>query len=477
MSQMECDKRFSSDYMLLNHEELSLSDLFRLLFSSDVEKRKMVDSKENKEESFERRWLMFVSIVVQKTLQFFSRPLALVGSCVEMWLGLLSSNGGFGGLLLNVLTGKVVVPDKESATFVSFIGNFDKRTELDKSIEIGDPRYNAALAMMAAKASYENPIYIQTIVNNHWQMEFLGSFDFWNEYQNKATTQAFLMRDTTQPGEAETIVVSFRGTEPFDADAWCSDFDISWYEFPGVGRVHGGFMKALGLQKSLGWPNTLQQQETHSSARPNYKFAYYEIREMLRELMGRNDRAKYVVTGHSLGGALAVLFAAVLTFHGEEMLLERMEGIYAFGQPRVGDEKFGVYMKRKLDEYGIRYYRFVYGYDIVTRLPYDNSALMFKHFGTCIYFDRNYQAQVVVEEPNKNYFSLMGTLTMIWNAMMEIIRSFTICRSHGEEYREGWFMRLFRIMGLLIPGIPAHCPQDYVNSTRLGPPHLFSSSL
>ncbi|CAI0553536.1 unnamed protein product [Linum tenue] len=394
-----------------------------------------------------------------------------------MWLGLLSSNGGFGGLLLNVLTGKVVVPDKESATFVSFIGNFDKRTELDKSIERGDPRYNAALAMMAAKASYENPIYIQTIVNNHWQMEFLGSFDFWNEYQNKATTQAFLMRDTTQPGEEETIVVSFRGTEPFDADAWCSDFDISWYEFPGVGRVHGGFMKALGLQKSLGWPKTLQQQETHSSARPNCKFSYYEIREMLRELMRRNDRAKYVVTGHSLGGALAVLFAAVLTFHGEEMLLERMEGIYAFGQPRVGDAKFGEYMKGKMDEYGIRYYRFVYGYDIVARLPYDNSALMFKHFGTCIYFDRNYQAQVVVEEPNKNYFSLMGTLTMIWNAMMEIIRSFTICRSHGEEYREGWFMRLFRIMGLLIPGVPAHCPQDYVNSTRLGPPHLFSSSL
>ncbi|CAI0553535.1 unnamed protein product [Linum tenue] len=420
---------------------------------------------------------MFVSIVVQKTLQFFSRPLSFVGSCIEMWLGLLSSNGGFGGLLLNVLTGKVVVPDKESATFVSFIGNFDKRTELDKSIERGDPRYNAALAMMAAKASYENPIYIQTIVNNHWQVISTLFHFIHSEYQNKATTQAFLMRDTTQPGEEETIVVSFRGTEPFDADAWCSDFDISWYEFPGVGRVHGGFMKALGLQKSLGWPKTLQQQETHSSARPNCKFSYYEIREMLRELMRRNDRAKYVVTGHSLGGALAVLFAAVLTFHGEEMLLERMEGIYAFGQPRVGDAKFGEYMKGKMDEYGIRYYRFVYGYDIVARLPYDNSALMFKHFGTCIYFDRNYQAQVVVEEPNKNYFSLMGTLTMIWNAMMEIIRSFTICRSHGEEYREGWFMRLFRIMGLLIPGVPAHCPQDYVNSTRLGPPHLFSSSL
>ncbi|CAI0553531.1 unnamed protein product [Linum tenue] len=467
---MECDKRFSSDYMLLNHEELSLSDLFRLLFSSDVEKRKVVDSKENKEESFERRWLMFVSIVVQKTLQFFSRPLSFVGSCIEMWLGLLSSNGGFGGLLLNVLTGKVVVPDKESATFVSFIGNFDKRTELDKSIERGDPRYNAALAMMAAKASYENPIYIQTIVNNHWQVISTLFHFIHSEYQNKATTQAFLMRDTTQPGEEETIVVSFRGTEPFDADAWCSDFDISWYEFPGVGRVHGGFMKALGLQKSLGWPKTLQQQ----GDRP--LFAYYKIREMLTEIMSQNEKAKFFVAGHSLGGALATLFPAVLMLHDEDVLLKRLEGVYTFGQPRVGDEKFGKYMKRKLDEYGIGYYRFVYGFDIVPRLPYDDANLMFKHFGTCIFFNRNYHGQVVVEEPYKNYFSPGGTVGMIWNALMELTRSFTIAIDHGEEYSEGWLLTGVRLVGLLIPGLPAHLPRDYVNCTRLGPPHLLHSS-
>ncbi|CAI0553534.1 unnamed protein product [Linum tenue] len=459
--------------MLLNHEELSLSDLFRLLFSSDVEKRKVVDSKENKEESFERRWLMFVSIVVQKTLQFFSRPLSFVGSCIEMWLGLLSSNGGFGGLLLNVLTGKVVVPDKESATFVSFIGNFDKRTELDKSIERGDPRYNAALAMMAAKASYENPIYIQTIVNNHWQMEFLGFFDFHNAYQNKASTQAFLMRDRAADG-SETVAVVFRGTEPFDADSWCSDVDISWYELRGVGRIHGGFMKALGLQKCLGWPKTLQQSGPEHGDRP--LFAYYKIREMLTEIMSQNEKAKFFVAGHSLGGALATLFPAVLMLHDEDVLLKRLEGVYTFGQPRVGDEKFGKYMKRKLDEYGIGYYRFVYGFDIVPRLPYDDANLMFKHFGTCIFFNRNYHGQVVVEEPYKNYFSPGGTVGMIWNALMELTRSFTIAIDHGEEYSEGWLLTGVRLVGLLIPGLPAHLPRDYVNCTRLGPPHLLHSS-
>lgn len=82
--------------------------------------------------------------------------------------------------------------------------------------------------------------------------------------------------------------------------------------------------------------------------------------------------------------------------------------------------------------------------------------------------------QVVTEEPNKNYFSAFGAIRMKANAFMELIRSFTICHSRGPEYREGWVLRGFRIIGLVIPGIPAHCPQDYVNATRLGPSDIFS---
>ncbi|CAI0553632.1 unnamed protein product, partial [Linum tenue] len=215
-------------------------------------------------------------------------------------------------------------------------------------------------------------------------------FNTLTSYQNKASTQAFLMRDRAADG-SETVAVVFRGTEPFDADSWCSDVDISWYELRGVGRIHGGFMKALGLQKCLGWPKTLQQSGPEHGDRP--LFAYYKIREMLTEIMSQNEKAKFFVAGHSLGGALATLFPAVLMLHDEDVLLRRLEGVYTFGQPRVGDEKFGKYMKRKLDEYGIRYYRFVYGFDIVPRLPYDDANLMFKHFGTCIFFNRNYHGR------------------------------------------------------------------------------------
>ncbi|KAL5557001.1 hypothetical protein UlMin_039237 [Ulmus minor] len=460
---MACNKGFSSSYMLLKPDEVKFFDLIHILFSSKIEERKFVDySPEGAGEdiNFRRRWMIFISILAQKFLLFTSTPMAWFGWCFEMFLNLVSCNRNLAFLLLNIFRGKVVKPDRTSETFVSFIGNLDKRVELDSNIKPEDhPRYYAALAMMAAKASYENKANIETTVKG-WKMECLGTYDFWNEYLEKASTQSFILRDKND--DHDLIVVGFRGTEPFDAQDWCSDFDISWYELREVGKIHGGFMKALGLQKSLGWPEELEKQDEE---RP--PLAYYAIRKMLKELLAQNDKAKFILTGHSLGGALAILFPAVLVFHKETWLLERLEGVYTFGQPRVGNEKFGDFMGKELKEHGVRYLRFVYGNDMVPRLPYDDRDLMFKHFGTCVHFNRHYKGKIVEEEPNKNYFSPLGAIPMMINAICELIRSFTITRKKGPQFKEGHFLRLFRIIGLVIPGMPAHSPQDYVNSTRL----------
>ncbi|KAF4380807.1 hypothetical protein F8388_017161 [Cannabis sativa] len=423
---MECNKDFSASYMLLKPEEVGFFDLMHILFSSDMEKRKFVDSSSATEESFGRRWIIFLSIVAQKTLSFVSKPLAAVGSAIEMGLNLLSSNGNLFNLIYNSIRGRVVIPDKESADFFSFIGNLDKRPELDSNIKHGDVRYNAALSMMASKLSYENQPHIQNTVTQTWKMEFVGFYDYWNDYQGKATTQAFIMRDKGE--DHDTIVVAFRGTEPFDSDAWSSDVDISWYEIEGVGKIHGGFMKALGLQKSVGFPKDLDTNSELNLARPK-PLAYYDIREKLYTLLKENDKTKFILTGHSLGGALAILFPAVLSIHDDKWLLRKLEGVYTFGQPRVGNHTFGDYMKNEMVEHDIRYFRFVYGNDLA--------------------------------------------IPMMGNAIGELVRSFTIPRSMGPEYREGGFLRLFRVIGLVIPGVPAHCPQDYVNATRLTSPDIF----
>ncbi|XP_042425807.1 triacylglycerol lipase OBL1-like isoform X1 [Zingiber officinale] len=450
------------NYLVLRPDKAGVSDLFRLLFSAKVCDNPSVDCPIGTEiDEAKRRWAIFISLLLQKILLCSSTPMARLGSAILFWLNLVADNNGFLSLLWNLFTGKLVFPEKNSSSYRSAVGLIDTRVELDKKIKPSDDKYHAALSIMAAKLAYENELCIKSIVKNNWKMEFLEFYNCWNDYEKQYSTQAFMLSDKTTAG-TELIVVSFRGTDPFDTVQWITDVDFSWYEIPDVGKVHRGFMKALGLQPKLGWPKDPNQSDktrTH---------AYYAIRDRLKQVLSQNDKAKFLVTGHSLGGALAVLFAAILALHQEEWLLGRLEGVHTFGQPRVGDKEFGEFVGRHLDEPERRYFRYVYSNDIVPRVPYDDSALMFKHFGTCVYFSSLYRRKVVEEEPNKNYFSFQQVVPKYLNAGWELVRSFLIGYIEGPEYKEGWFLRSLRMLALVFPGLPPHAPQDYDNCTRLG---------
>ena len=186
----------------------------------------------------------------------------------------------------------------------------------------------------------------------------------------------------------QLIVVAFRGTEFFDADAWGTDLDISWFKYRSIGKVHGGFMKALGLT-----PEGFPDREPQLNLR--YPLTYYTLRNQLRYLVKENNNTKFIVTGHSLGGALAILFAAILALHNEDLLLERLQGVYTFGQPRVGDKDFQGFMEEQMKQHNIKYERIVYSNDLVPRIPFDSSTFLFKHFGTCLYYNSFYKAQVM----------------------------------------------------------------------------------
>lgn len=64
----------------------------------------------------------------------------------------------------------MIRPDSSSATFRSAVGNLDTRVDLDRKIRVNDKRYNAALAIMASKLSYENEAFASTVVRDNWQV-------------------------------------------------------------------------------------------------------------------------------------------------------------------------------------------------------------------------------------------------------------------------------------------------------------------
>ncbi|GJW24715.1 hypothetical protein Tco_0038526 [Tanacetum coccineum] len=363
---MASAEQFCENYLVVDAKKASLYDIACILIcSTDHLNNKSFyeelsqDDERSSLDNFWRRWLIFASVLAQKVLIWAKGPMARIGSTIEIWLNLLSSNGGFFRLVINSIqvlayqpsndykdhygdgfdmglgwiVGKVVKPEESPEKFMSIIGELDPRLTMDASIRKGDGRYNRSLAILAAKLSYENEEFVKIAVQDHLKMEFIGFYKFWNDYRNQFTTYATMFQDTSNPN---LIVVAFRGTGPFDADDWMTDVDISCN-------------------------------------------------------------------------------------------------------------------------------------DLVPRLPYDDRALFFKHFGQSLYFDSFYNGKVLEEEPNKNYFSLASVIPKYINACWEIIRSFILPYWKGKEYREEHIEKLYRlVIGLVIPGLAAHGCKDYVDVTRLG---------
>ncbi|CAN4095171.1 unnamed protein product [Withania somnifera] len=448
------------------------------------------------EEVDDHRWVIFVSILVRKILMAFKKPMEWIGFFLEFFLNLFSLNASFLGLIYNILHGKLVIPQRGTETFISVIGHIDGRINLLHKTEILTKeiiqpadfihknvlgmghRALMDLCMMSSKLAYENENVVRNAVNHHWKMHFVDFYNCWNDYQKESSTQVFMLCD--KPKDVNLILISFRGTEPFDVDDWITDFDYSWYEVPKLGKVHMGFLEALGLgnrenistfheQLFVKNAKSIDSENVDGTvAHPEERTAYYVVRSKLKNLLKEHENAKFVVTGHSLGGALAILFPTMLVIHEETDVMKRLLGVYTYGQPRIGNRQLGRFMEEHLEHPVSKYFRVVYCNDLVPRLPYDDKTFLYKHFGICMYYNSLYIEQNVHEEPNRNFFGLRFVLPVYLNAGWEFIRSFTMGYIYGYEYKESWESVLFRCVGLFLPGISAHSPVNYVNSVRLG---------
>ena len=125
------------------------------------------------------------------------------------------------------------------------------------------------------------------------------------------------------------LVLAFRGTAHLRN--WLTDLDCQFVP-SSYGRVHAGFAAALSA-------------------------VFAQLAELIFD--AHYAGKKIWLTGHSLGGALALLAA--------RQLIKPMAGCYTFGQPRVGDADFCQSYDALLKS---RTHRVVHDADIVPRVPW-----------------------------------------------------------------------------------------------------------
>jgi triacylglycerol lipase len=166
----------------------------------------------------------------------------------------------------------------------------------------------------------------------------------------------------------EMIIIAFRGTEPTDLADWLVNAEIiqkPWKIFfgePDLGRVHQGFMR-------------------------NTSFVWEQLSQFVAG--ARTNRKSLWITGHSLGGAMALIAGAAFALSKRQPV----NGIYTFGQPRTGNHAFVVNCNRR---FKTAIFRVVNNEDIVPHVPPafipfllipPHGPIFYQHAGVLLQFD------------------------------------------------------------------------------------------
>lgn len=147
----------------------------------------------------------------------------------------------------------------------------------------------------------------------------IAEFELAETFNSKGT-QAFLAKRDKD----RIAVLAFRGTE-MNFDDIMTDLDARFYKRNGV-KTHTGFLKAFA-----------------------------QIEPMIMQAVDGLPGYSLYITGHSLGGALALIATRALN-------ADNIAACYTFGSPKVGDQEFGDAIKPPI-------YRIVNAADAVPRVP------------------------------------------------------------------------------------------------------------
>jgi hypothetical protein len=195
---------------------------------------------------------------------------------------------------------------------------------------------------------YENTDYIDDIIKNwgiNYKLMILDSLVYMIFYNQ------------------DHLFIVFKGTTSFKEVISNIDFiqiDDS-YNIPG--KIHRGFHNII-LNNNV----------------------IESIKETLDNILSSIENVPIIITGHSLGAALATIFYAYIS-----PVYDTVE-LITFGSPRVGDKEFSEKIKSK---------RFVYGNDIITKLP----IFKYKHAEKIIRLGNIYSCKVFTDHFLEGYYT------------------------------------------------------------------------
>lgn len=220
----------------------------------------------------------------------------------------------------------------------------------------------------------------------------MSDYIFW--WKEKPKFYGFLARHKEQK---HNFVLAIRGTEGWVE--WLDDAMarlVRFRQVPNCGRVERGFDKIYStlkvVKRYIGAGVTPAAQTTGAAApAPAPQIMQGTFGEQLEQLTDtleepevmalpkeRRPRRSFVVTGHSLGSALATLFV----MRNKEKNRFDITTICTFASPRVGDAKFA----EQFNALPMDSWRIVNCQDLVPKLPLHLPLFGYEHVATAYAF-------------------------------------------------------------------------------------------
>ncbi len=184
------------------------------------------------------------------------------------------------------------------------------------------------------------------------------------------TSTAYLL----QSKDGRVVILCYRGTPPTSLITWLTDLEID------------------PVKVKMAGPDTSVEYDVHAGFYRNVRSTRYVLEDALKcALTGHSVRKDPVpmpgkmealyITGHSLGGASAMMLAAMLvTDPAFKQIAAKLKAVYTFGAPMIGSPDFAMACNKN-DFLREKLIRYVYGNDIVPQLPPKESGA-FAHFGS-----------------------------------------------------------------------------------------------